>query len=262
MPFTHNLNPTLVAFGPFEIRFYGIVYALGFLALYFWLDYARKKGDLKLSRDDIDTFILYEILGVILGARIVHILFWEPAYYFSHPLDILMIWKGGLAFHGGLTGGILAGYLFCKKKKVPFMQMADLTIIPATFALALGRIANFINGEIWGTVTNVPWCVYFQNVQGCRHPVQIYGAIKRFFIFGILVILYTKNNKKHKDGFIFWNFVAMMGAGRFILDFWREDARLFGLAAGQYFSFVMTVVAIYVLYKYYRNNPTVSPAST
>ena len=249
MPFNNTINPTLLNIGPFEIRFYGIVYALGFLTVYYVLN--KKREELRITSEQIDNLLVSMMVGMLIGARLVEVVFWEPSYYWNNPLQILMIWKGGLAFHGGFLGIVIAVYSFCKKHTIPVWKLADIMIIPATFAMALGRIANFINGELWGTITNAPWCVYFKGVDGCRHPYQLYAAAKRFLIFGMLLLL---NNKEHKDGFIFWSFVVMSGIGRFFLDFLREDTRWYGLSMGQYWSFAMVIVGIYVLGSYYKKD--------
>lgn len=247
--FVNNIDPTLLSIGPFEIRYYGIVYVLGFLLVYYILNLQRKEGKLDITADDLDNYILYLILGVIIGARLVHMFFTDPGYYFSNPINILKIWEGGVAFHGGLIGAIFVSYRFAKKKNIPFFRLADIIIVPITFILALGRVANFINGELYGTITNLPWCVKFQSVDGCRHPSQLYAALKRFIIFGVLYIL---SRKKHKDGFLFWMFILLIGIGRLVVDFYRETARLSGLSAGQWFSIIMIVISAYVLIKHYR----------
>jgi len=131
------------------------------------------------------------------------------------------------------------------------LRLADIVVIPAIFALFLGRIANFINGELWGTVTDVSWCVEFDGAEGCRHPSQIYGAFKRLMIF---FALFALSKRKHKDGFIWWMFILLMGVGRFILNFWREDARFLAMSAGQWFSLIMVVVSGYILFRYYKKD--------
>jgi len=244
--FYHNINPTLITIGPFEVRYYGIIYALGFLVSLAWL--MRVKNKLGMNKDDVYDYVFYVAIGIIVGARAFEVLIWHPTYYFSNPEEIIAIWHGGLSFHGGLVGAVIVSWLFCKFRGIKLMRLADAVVIPATLMLAFGRIANFINGELYGTVTKLPWCVKFPGVSGCRHPVQLYGAIKRFIVFGIIVWL---NKKKHKDGFIFWNFVALFGIGRLLIDFVREDPRFFGLSTGQWLSFVMFAIAVYVLWKSY-----------
>ncbi|MBI4453915.1 prolipoprotein diacylglyceryl transferase [Candidatus Woesearchaeota archaeon] len=253
LPF--NFNPILATIGPFEIRYYGLVYVFGFLLVYFLLWHAIKKGKINLNTEELGTFILYLMLGVIIGSRAFEVLFWEPAYYFAHPLDIFAVWKGGMAFHGGLIGAVLATWLFCRKEsiksKITLAELADLLVIPAAFALALGRIANFVNGELVGTITNVPWCFNFPNYDGCRHPSQLYGALKRFIIVGILISI-NLVKKTYKPGFLFWWFIGLMGIGRFILDFYREDVRYLGLSLGQYLGVGMLLLTIIVFIIYYK----------
>lgn len=255
LPF--NFNSILASIGPFEIRYYGLVYVFGFLLVYFLLWHAIKKKKLNLTNEELDTFILYLMLGVIIGSRGFEVLFWEPAYYFTHPLDIFAVWKGGMAFHGGLIGAILATWLFCRrdsvmKKKVTIAIMSDLLVIPAAFALALGRIANFINGELVGTITNISWCFNFPGYEGCRHPSQLYGALKRFIIVGILISI-NLVKKTYKPGFLFWWFIGLMGIGRFILDFYREDVRYFGLSLGQYLGLGMLLLSVFVFIIWYKD---------
>ncbi|MBR9691612.1 prolipoprotein diacylglyceryl transferase, partial [Candidatus Woesearchaeota archaeon] len=217
-----------------------------------WYVLNKKKQELKLTKKDVESFILYIILGVILGARLFEVLIWNPVYYFSNPLEIFAVWKGGLSLHGGLAGAALVLYFFCKKYNIKFLKLADILVLPGLFALAVGRIANFINAELVGTVTNAGWCVKFPGYEGCRHPVQLYASAGRFILLGYLAAL--KNIKKFKDGFLFWNFILFMGIGRFITDFLRDDPRVLGLSMGQYLSIVMVIVAGYVLIKYYKKS--------
>ena len=246
--FTYNLDPVLFSLGPFEIRYYGLVYAFAFIAAYFILRRYSKAKKLNLTYDEIDTLLIYLILGVIIGSRLFEIIFWQPGYYFSDPIKMLYIWEGGMSFHGGLSGIIVAGLLFVRKHKVGFFELADIVAIPAMLFLALGRIANFINAELPGKITDVSWCVNFPGFDGCRHPYQLYSAAARFLIFGLLLYL---SSRKFKAGFIFWNFVLLDGIARFILDFWKDDVLYFGLAMGQYLSIVMVIVAGYFLIKHH-----------
>ncbi len=162
-----------------------------------------------------------------------------------------MIWQGGMSFHGGLIGAVVAGLIFCRKYKVKFYKLADFLMLPLAFFLFIGRIANFINGELVGIKTNVPWCVVFKDYDGCRHPSQLYEALKNLVIFFTLFFLYTK--KKLKDGIVFWGFVLMYGVLRFIVTFWRESIRLFGLSMGQYLNILMVIVSVIFLYRITRN---------
>jgi len=155
----HNFNPVLLDLGVLEIRYYGLVYVLGFVFALFWLLKYRREID--FSKDQVYDLVFYLILGGIVGARLFHILFWEPSYYFAEPLKMLFFWEGGMAFHGGIIGGLIGAWLFHSQKKFKFWKVADLLTIPMIIVFAVGRLANFINGELIGTVTNAKWCVDF-----------------------------------------------------------------------------------------------------
>ncbi|MBW2964285.1 prolipoprotein diacylglyceryl transferase, partial [Candidatus Woesearchaeota archaeon] len=186
MPFVHNINPVLLDLGPVEIRYYGLVYVLGFLLVYLYFDWLIKRKRIRMDKDGLYDLIFYNMLGVLIGSRLVHCIFWEPSYYLLRPWEIFYVWQGGMAFHGGLAGVALATWLWWKKtgKKIPYAKLADHLAIPAVFILALGRIANFVNGELPGKVTDVWWCWYFPGVEGCRHPQVLYSAAKRLLVFG------------------------------------------------------------------------------
>ena len=246
-----NINPELFSIGSLEVRYYGLIYVLGFIIAFLYLNYQRKKQKLELSKDQIYDLMLYLVIGVVLGARIFEVLFWQPSYYFNNPLQIIAIWNGGMSFHGGLIGAVISAYLFCKKNNFSLLKLLDIIVIPGVFALALGRIGNLFNSEIYGTATSVSWCFNFPNTENCRHPYQIYAALKRFLVFGILLIL---NKKEHKNGYIFFMGIFLLAIGRFLLDFLREDIRWLGLSLGQYFSLAIILIASYILFKYYRKN--------
>ncbi len=247
---THNLNSVLFSIGPFEVRYYGLVYVVGFLLGAYTLQYFRRKGRLELSKEEIWDLVFYLMVGVVVGARLFEVLVWSPSYYLANPLKILYVWEGGMAFHGGLIGVLVAGWLYKRKRpNLNYLQIADMLSIPAIFALGLGRIANFINAELWGIFSNLPWCVNFPDVKGCRHPVQIYSALKRFALAGLLALLWFK---PRKHGFIFFNLLLWTGLGRFFIDFLREDVSYLGLSIGQYSSLMMVLAAVFVLVRYYK----------
>ena len=183
--FYHNISPVLVEIGPFSIRYYGLIFALGLLVSFLIIRHLAKKRQLPLSSKDFDELLLIGTVAVVVGARLGHVIS-SLGYYIDNPSQIVAVWNGGMAFHGGFVGLLIAGYLFAKRKKLAFYEIADIVVIPAALALAFGRIANFINGEFYGTPTSLPWGVKFQGVEGFRHPVQIYEAIKNFFIFVVL----------------------------------------------------------------------------
>jgi phosphatidylglycerol---prolipoprotein diacylglyceryl transferase len=250
----HNLNPVLLSLGPFEVRWYGLAYVFGALFSLWWLLYWQKKGVLKLSRDEVWDFIFYGLVGVLIGARLFMII-WEPGIYLLHPLELLYVWKGGMSFHGGFVGLIVGGWLFCRRRKVSFLKMADLMSFPALLALGLGRLANFMNGELVGRVFDGKWCVVFPGYDdSCRHPSTLYAAGKRFMVAGWLYFLNMKSViLGFKEGFIFWNFVLFEGFGRFMVDFYRYDELYIGLSLGQWMSLMMVVVAAGVLMARYKS---------
>ena len=250
--FVHNLDPTLLSLGPLEIRWYGVIYVLGFFLSAWWMQYLAKKGKLNLNKEEIWDFLFYLILGVLIGARLFMI-FWNPEIYLKNPLNLLKIWQGGMSFHGAFVGIVTVGWWYCKKKNLNFWRMADILSVPTMLGLALGRIANFINGELVGRVWSGKWCVVFPDFgDACRHPSTIYAALKRFVVFGWLLRLSFW--MRFREGFIFWNFVFWEGLGRFVVDYFREDPIINGFSLGQWFSLAMVVVAGYMFWKYYQDD--------
>jgi len=250
----NTLNPVLLDLGFAQIRWYGLAYVFGFFLCVWWLHFLSKRGKIKLNSEQIWDLVFWAMIGVLIGSRLFEV-FWEPAYYLSNPLNFLKFWQGGMSFHGGLTGIVLAVYLYCKKHKLHFWEIADALSFPTMFALALGRVANFVNGELVGTPWNGPLCVVFPNYdQLCRHPQVLYGAAYRF-VFSFW-LLYLTLKSKFRPGFIFLNFVLLEGIARFILDFFREDPTLFSLTPGQWLSLVMIIVSGYFLIKQFKLEKT------
>ena len=261
--FIHNINPILIPISEsFAIRYYGLIYALAFILVYFLFKRFAAKGSIKnLKPELVDSLTLYVVLGVIIGARLGEVLFYNLPYYLSKPLHIFMVWQGGMSFHGGLIGVAIVLYLFCKKHKINLLEIADILVIPAAFALFLGRIANFINHELIGVPTkNTPWyCIDYSNygIEGCRHPSQIYESIKNLFIGLILLIEYNyfqKFKKKYKPGIVFFSFITLYGLLRFLVNFYRADHPIIislGISTGQILSLLMFFVGIFFLIKNY-----------
>ena len=255
--YTHNINPVLLNLGPVEIRYYGLVYVLGFIFTFFYLKHLIKNKKIKLTKDQLYDYLLYLILAVLIGGRFFHVFVYNFSYYLTHPELIFAIWRGGMSFHGALIGVIFATYLFTKKKTVKstFYELADRIVIPTSLLLCLGRIVNFINGELFGTPTNLPWGVRFPDPKGghfpdFRHPSQIYESIKNLFIFFIL--LAETKIKKRKPGLIFWTFIFLYGTLRFMIEFVRFSyIHYLGLSIGQYLCIMMIIPSAYILIKYY-----------
>ena len=256
--FFHNLNPVLLELGPFQVRYYGLFYALGFVIAYFMIYYLAKRRQLSMTKDDAADFIVYEIIGIVLGARIVYVIFYNLLFYLQNPIEIIAIWHGGLSFHGGLLGAVIASYIFCKRRKIEFYDLADIAVVPVALALALGRIGNFMNAELVGRITNVSWCVdysknkFVENLpSGCRHPSQIYESIKNLIIFAVL---WTIKDKKLPKGFMFWTFVTLYGLFRTIVEFFRQPDEQIGFffnyfTMGQLLSFPLFLIGLFMLYR-------------
>lgn len=218
--------------------------ALGFiLGLLISIKLAKKRN---ISEETITDFFIYLIPASIIGARLTAVLL-NFSYYKDNLLEIFAVWHGGMAFHGGLAAAVLAALYFCKKKKIKFYDLADIIIIPLALGLALGRIGNFINQEFYGTLTNLPWGVYFDNIEGKRHPTQIYEAIKNLFIFILLLIAYQ--TKKLKKGVIFWSFILLYSLLRFLIEFTKDQVKYHNLTYGQIISIPLFILSIVMLYK-------------
>jgi phosphatidylglycerol:prolipoprotein diacylglycerol transferase len=249
--FYHTINPTLLNLGPFEIRYYGLIFVFGFIIAYFSIPYIAKIKRLKFTRNDTTDLLFYLIIGVITGSRIFYIIFYNLKYYLINPLETFTIWHGGLSFHGGLIGAIIAGYIFCKKKKINFFVLGDIVVIPLAIGLVFGRIGNFINGELVGRITSIKTiCVdysrnnFIEQVSGCRWPSQLLESLKNLIIFAILWFL---KDKDLPPGFLFWLFITMYGFLRFFIEFIRmPDAQLGfiigGLTMGQLLNIPMVLV--------------------
>jgi phosphatidylglycerol:prolipoprotein diacylglycerol transferase len=242
-----DLNPVAFSIGPLEIRWYGIVYAAGFLLAYWLLRKAAREHTIKnLTVRHVDDYLLWLMLGSILCARLVHVIT-DAAYYYYHPSQIPAVWQGGLSFFGGLLGAALVTLWFTRRHKIRFYQMADLLVLPYALFLMFGRLANYANGELWGTRTDVAWCVQFPNVEGCRHPSQLYEALYSYVLFFTLLLL--QETRKLREGVLFWSFVLLYGIFRFFENFFREleptDPGILGLSTGQWFCLVMVLVAAF-----------------
>ncbi len=229
-----HINPVLFHFGRLELRWYGLMYVLSFAVAYFLIRSTARRKNLPLTTDDIADLIFGLALGVILGGRIGYILFYNLSYYLENPLKVFAIWEGGMSFHGGLIGTVLAAISFTRKKKVTFFQLADLCAPVAPIGLFLGRLGNFINGELYGRITTVPWGMVFPGGGNApRHPSQLYEA----FLEGpvLFTILWLAQRKKNLPvGVVFWCFVSCYGAFRFLVEFTREPDPQLGFVLGSF----------------------------
>jgi phosphatidylglycerol:prolipoprotein diacylglycerol transferase len=228
-----KINPEIVRFGPFAIRWYGVMYLIGFASSYMLVRHQIRKKGLKLPKDFLDSLYSYVIVGLLLGARLGYVLFYDLPSYIRHPLEVFAVWHGGMSFHGGLIGCIIAGLLFCRKYKVSFWETADLAIVTAPIGLGLGRIGNFINGELYGRVTDVPWGMVFPGGGPLpRHPSQLY----EFLLEGVVlfIVLWKLKDKGFRPGVLTSLFVILYGLFRFIVEFFRQPDVQLGFILGPF----------------------------
>ena len=230
---TVNINPILIDLGPIRVSWYGLMYVLGFLASYLLVRYQMNKKDFGVSKLDVENLFFYLILGLIIGARLGYVLFYDLKMYLADPLEIFAVWHGGMSFHGGLIGVLIVGILFCWKNKKSFWTVADLFIVTAPIGLGLGRIGNFINGELYGRVTQVPWGMIFPKGGPLpRHPSQLYeSGLEGGVLF---LILWFLKDKKLPEGGLLAVFLSFYGLFRFIVEFFREPDPQLGFVLGSF----------------------------
>ena len=240
---------TFLTIGSVSLKYYGLMYAVGAVFVYFMIKKLFQKHKIQITNDQILDLLTYGIVGVILGGRIGYILFYNFSYYAQNPLQIFAVWEGGMSFHGGLLGVIVGSYIFCKRNKFNFYQLADLVIIPVFIALALGRLGNFINGELVGRITTVPWGMEFEGYEGSRHPSQLYEFGKNILIF--LILLFSLRYK-FKQGTYFWLGIMFYGILRFLIEFTRQPDLQIGfifnyLTMGQLLCLPMFLVGFWMV---------------
>lgn len=222
MIFHHDLSPILFSLGPVSVRWYGLMYAIGLMAAY--LIAMRNFKRSKYSLDHLDSLVIYLFFGMLIGARLGHVFFYEASYYLAHPIEIFMVWKGGLASHGGALGVFLAYLLWKKVHKVKFSEYVDAVVIGIPLLAGLIRMGNFFNSEIVGYPTNSNYGVVFERLgeDFARHPVQLYSALMNWIVFVILFVSYEKYYKKAPKPFFMFLYVLLYFSGRFIVEFWKD----------------------------------------
>ncbi|MDC0895468.1 prolipoprotein diacylglyceryl transferase [Candidatus Pelagibacter sp.] len=250
--FINNFDPVAFQIMSFEIRWYSLAYIFGIIIG--WL--LCKKIFIKDTKinEKFDDYLTYSILGIIIGGRLGYILFYNFNYYLNNFFDIFKIWHGGMSFHGGLLGIIIASILFAKKNNQnPFIYM-DLVSLVAPIGIFFGRLANFINSELYGTISNVPWSVIFVKVDNLtRHPSQLYEAFLEGIILFLLLIYFRKKNYLLKPGTISGLFLIFYSIFRFFVEFYRvPDEHIgylaFNLSTGQIVSVVFLIIGTIVFY--------------
>jgi phosphatidylglycerol:prolipoprotein diacylglycerol transferase len=247
-----QIDPIAIAIGPLAVRWYGLMYLVGFGAAFLLARSRIKQGRSgSISYAVFDDLFFFSVLGVVLGGRLGYVLFYKPAYYVSHPLEILAVWQGGMSFHGGFLGVLLAMVYIARKYKIRWLAITDFIAPLVPPALAAGRIGNFINGELWGRTTDVAWGMVFRGAGPLpRHPSQLY----QFALEGVLLfaILWLFSARPRPTGAVSAMFLIGYGSLRFVAEFFREPDDFlgllaFGLSMGQWLSLPMVLAGMVML---------------
>lgn len=239
-----HINPNIVEFGSFQLRYYGLMYLIAFFLTYLLVLYRIRHENYEYSKETIQDYFIWAIAGLIIGARLGYVLFYNFEYYLSHPLQIILpfdftngfryVGISGMSYHGGAIGVFLTSIIFCHKNKINFWHFADLFCVVIPLGYTFGRIGNFINGELYGRVTTVPWGMYFplDPYHELRHPSQLYEA----FFEGILLfaVLWIIRKKKYFEGFLFSLYLIGYGLVRFFIEFSREPDPQLGFVLGSF----------------------------
>jgi phosphatidylglycerol:prolipoprotein diacylglycerol transferase len=269
-----GLSPVALDLGVFELRWYSLAYLAGIFIGYWYLLKLLKQPGAPMARRHADDFVFYAALGIILGGRLGYVLFYNLPYYLAHPVDILKLWDGGMSFHGGVIGTSLGIVYLSWKHKLQWLRVHDYVACCVPFGLFFGRLANFVNGELWGAPTNLPWAVRFpEAVSGLtmlgppRHPSQLYEAgLEGLVLFGILWFLFWRTDSRYKPGLLVGAFILFYGIFRFAVEFVREpDAQLTqfaatsGLHMGQWLTIPMIVAGAWLMATAGRRRVRVEP---
>ena len=262
---TWDVTPELLNIGPFAVRWYGLLFAMAFIAGFKIMQWIYKRENKPES--DVEQLVIYAIVGTVIGARLGHCLFYNPEYYLANPLEILMVWKGGLASHGTSIGIPIAIYLYTKKKKLNFLWQMDRVVIVTALGGSFIRLGNLFNSEIIGKAADVPWAFIFTRVDNVpRHPTQLYESLAYLVIFIILFFIYKNKYKQLNDGFIFGVFLILLFAFRFFVEFFKENQSGFeqGMAfnMGQLLSVPFIILGVILIVLSLKKNKSVSSAKT
>lgn len=255
-----NIDPVLLhLWGPLQIRWYSLLYVGAFVVARWILQRLARTQRFLFTPEDVEQYILWILMGAVIGARVVYCFVYDPASLIANPLYLFQTYKGGLSFHGGLLGVIVAMIWFARKRGIPFWNLADATALATPTGLAMGRIGNFINGELYGRVSHVPWAVIFRDGgPEPRHPSQLY----EFFLEGVALfaVLWFLKGRSTRDGQISIVFLIGYSLSRFVVEFFREpDAHIgylaLGLSMGQILSLLMFVISLAVGIKVWKLKP-------
>lgn len=231
-----NIDPVMFSIGPLVVRWYAVAYLVGILGGWQYLCYMNERYNQKspVTKKHLDDLLMWITIGVVLGGRIGYVLFYNLTYYINHPGSILQVWQGGMSFHGGLLGVLIAMLLFGHFRRLKFLDIADLAAIATPIGLFFGRLANFINGELFGRITDAPWGMVFpRGGQYPRHPSQLYEAgLEGLLLFVVLWWLVAKREALSKSGLTGGVFLLGYGLARFLVEFVRQPDEQLGFVFG------------------------------
>ena len=260
---TWDVGPELLNIGPLSVRWYGLLFAMAFIVGFQIMQWMYKRENKPVS--DVEQLAIYMILGTVIGARLGHCLFYNPEYYLANPLEILMVWKGGLASHGASIGILISLYIYTKKKKVSFLWQMDRVVVATALGGSFIRLGNLFNSEIIGKATDVPWAFIFTKVDNVpRHPTQLYESIGYLIIFLILFFIYKNKYKQLNDGFIFGLFLILLFTFRIIVEFFKENQTGFeqGMVfnMGQLLSVPFVILGVILIVRSLKKTKSVTSA--
>jgi len=253
-----HMTPYLFSIGTFQLRYYSLMYIVAFVLVYFLVIYRIKNEKYKYTAEDIQDYLVWAMIGVLLGARLGYVLIYNFVYYLQHPLEIFLpfsfadgirfIGISGMSYHGGVIGVIIMSVLFCRKRKIDFWKFADLICPAIPLGYTFGRLGNFINGELFGRATTMPWGMYFplDATNTLRHPSQLYEAAFEGIL--LFIILWLLRKKTGVDGSLLGLYIFGYGLARFIVEFFREPDFAVGLISiGQFLCLLMMLAGIMIL---------------
>ena len=248
------IDPVIVSFGPFAIRWYALAYIAGLVIGWRYCLAIAKRPPQVARPQDIDDFLVWATIGVVLGGRIGYVLFYNFDRYLAEPLEALKLWHGGMSFHGGMLGVCLAIFLFCRQRKIPLLAFGDIITSAVPIGLFFGRIANFINAELWGRPTDVPWAMVFPTDPDHlpRHPSQLYEATLEGIVLFLVLWLLQRAGGRQRPGLISGTFLTGYGIARVTVEFFRQpDPQLgylvLGITMGQLLSLPLVLVGLWLM---------------
>lgn len=250
-----NADPTFFSLGPFTVRWYGLLFALAFILGYWIVGWMFRREHKPV--EDLDRLLLYMMFGTVIGARLGHVLFYDPAYYFSRPMEILKIWEGGLASHGGAIGIFAALYLYARRRPdQPYLWLLDRVAVPTALGGVFIRLGNLFNSEILGVPTEAPWAFVFARVDMVpRHPAQLYESLAYGLIFMMLLAVYRHRGAATPRGFLLGLLLMLVFGARFIIEFVKASQAAYDvgmLSVGQWLSIPLVAAGAVLLMRAWR----------